>query len=343
MVGMLALAAARADEVRLSTGISYGDVIVTGVADGKIKFRTAATEPAKPLGKVTLIQITGRGRFNKAESLAAAGKLAQAIDIYDELADASAGWFKDLVKLRRLATLNSTGRIDRATREWLMLVVQADRAPWALSLRPTKLAKPGAKQNDEAIGLLKAALNKDPSESFANEARRLLLALYQAQGLTVEAQKLASTMAGTSEEDNSFVAADHLDAQLQAAQALLGQGQAQQALESIQSRLSEYLPSQLSEALLLAGKARLALARSAAEDARAELAALAGLDLMRVVAYYPASTEAPEAMYLAGQVNEMFDPPNRNAADNAYRQVLQLYGDSEFAAKAAKALAALRK
>ena len=343
VVGLvLTAAAARADEVRLS-GLSYTNVTVTGVADGQIKFRTAAAEPTKPLGKVSLVQITGRGRFNRAEELAAAGKFADAIYIYDELADASSGWFKDLVALRRLAALNAAGMIDRATRQWLALGEQTKAAPWAMSLRPTKLAKAGSKENDEAIRLIKAALDKKPNESLANEAQQLLLALYQAQKRSGEAQKLATTMVGSDEEEASAVAPNRLDAQLQAARALLAQGQAQQALDSIQSSLNEYPPSQLSEAMLLAGKARLALAKSAVADVRAELTVQAGLDLMRVVAYYPASAEAPEAMYLAGQVNERFDPPNSNAAARAYQQVLQLYGDSEFAAKAAKALAALRK
>jgi TolA-binding protein len=67
----------------------------------------------------------------------------------------------------------------------------------------------------------------------------------------------------------------------------------------------------------------------------------AGLNLMRVVSYYPDSPEAPTALLLAGQINEKLG--NANAARRAYEKVTTTYRDSDSAKKAAELLAAMQK
>jgi hypothetical protein len=84
------------------------------------------------------------------------------------------------------------------------------------------------------------------------------------------------------------------------------------------------------------------MAKSAKDDGKVkELRVAGGLNLMRVVTFYPTLPEAAEASYLAGVVN--LDLGNRAAARAAFNRVLTNYKGSPFAADAAKAIDELEK
>ena len=61
----------------------------------------------------------------------------------------------------------------------------------------------------------------------------------------------------------------------------------------------------------------------------------AGLDLMRVVAHFFGSPEAPEALLAAGGVNAQLG--NVRAARDAYQEVLKRFADRQEIAQKAKA------
>jgi TolA-binding protein len=94
---------------------------------------------------------------------------------------------------------------------------------------------------------------------------------------------------------------------------------------------------ELPAVLLWMGKGQLAI-HEHSKDARKELTE-AGLNFMRIVAFFPSSNQAPEALFLAGKVNEKLG--NQAAARKAYQAVRQHFGETKFGPRATKALGGL--
>jgi TolA-binding protein len=126
------------------------------------------------------------------------------------------------------------------------------------------------------------------------------------------------------------------------AEQLLQQGKAAEALADIQTNLRAYGEDELPQARMLSGTAHNALAQQAGDDAarRAELVA-AGLDFMRVFAYWPKSEFGGEALLAAGRVNATLG--NANAGAAAFQRVIAQYPQSPWAAQAKTDLSALQK
>lgn len=333
----VAAGAAVADEVTLNNGLSYPDVRITAYDDGQLTFQTAAgARVSKSLADdIKLIQVGEKPRFNRAETLLAEGKADQAIDAYDTAADHATGWLAELIPQRRLMALDAAGRIDQAAREWIALAKTADGAAWALKLRPSQLGEKGSAVNDAAINALEAQMDRVENEDLRAAMKGLLLSLYKVEGRGEAAGELASEFTAGGGEDAPVTG---LDAQLQGAGVLLEQDRAEEALRSVRDNLSNYTPAQLSQGLLIAGKARLALAEEAPAATKRDLLLQAGLDLMRIATYYPEAAEAAEALYLVGTIHEQLSPPNRTAATNAYVAVTERYPNSAWAQKARAAL-----
>jgi len=376
MTCLAAAAAAWADEVAVVSGASslpYAGVKVMDVQDGVISFRTAGGSTVRrPAGEVVSINLADQPAFNQAEKLLAAGKADQAVQAYDGAFDSAMPVVKSLIQLRRLKALEQAGMSKRAVEEWVRLVEAGKASAAVVAMKPTNFAKALSKDNDGAIDVLEGQLPKAADKTYKAVIQQMLLELYRLQGKEQQAAAIAAQLAGkalasapgTSPKGgpnppgraNGAAPAGNeevLQGQLTGAGALIEQGQAKGALDALKANLDKYTPAQLPLAYLLLGKAQMELAKGGGPEApkpsgpplgaigQSGLLRQAGLDFMRVVAWYGESKEAPEALFLAGQVNARIG--NVAAARSAYEMLVNRFADSDAAAQAKTALAGLKE
>jgi len=338
---------ARADSVSIEGRPMYSNVEVFDADEGLIKFRSGRTL-IFPVASVTAVRLEAQPLFNQAEKLLADGKAAEAAEAYEKAMETARNpWMQRLVRYRQLQTLNQAGRIDRAVEVWLSLT-EGKPAEALIQMVPTQCAAKGDPANAAAIDLLKARLAEPATAgnaAYAAAVRNLLLTLLTTEGRSEEAERLATGETGTGPTDGTTPedAAAASEAvrreQLNAAAFLLKQGKAAEALTRLDAMREQLGPGELPEALLLSGLARRQAAAAAAADKQGPILCQAGLDFMYVVAYFPDSAQAAEALYHAAGV--CAELGNETAARKAYEGVVERYGRSEFAAKARQALARL--
>ena len=344
---LLAANGAGGDQV-VRQRIPYHDVKIISIKDCKIVFRALrGTRTLQfPLKEVGLIEIEGQATFNNAEKLLKAGKYVQAAAMYDMAErDASSSLLKRLIRYRRLKALDAAGQVDRAAKDWLVVMDENASSKSAATLAPTRLAPKGDKRNARAIALLEARLKTargKKNEKLAAAIGKLLQSLKQRQGRVAGSVPSTSVGAG---KGNGKPAATTKTAgvwSLKSAAVVIDDPKATpsklvEVLKDIRMNLGRYKDAQLPEALLLAGKAQWRLANVVASTKQErELLLKSGLNCMRVAALYPDSDEAPPALLLAGRVNVALG--NVQAARNAYEQVVRRYGGTPSAQKARKAL-----
>lgn len=341
----------------VAKGLPHYGAKITDVADCSIVFRMgmgARKQITKPLAEVTSVAVDGQVALNEAEELLEAKKFPEAVAAYDDAARANpAGWMGRLVRCRRLRALDQGGMIAQSVSAWLEIVDRNDASANSLSLHPTKLAARGSGENVRATALLEGKLERiGESKPYETAVKRLLLELYDFEGQREKAARLAGEIAasttGPSEKATRpsngtgrvRVPSGNVAAQLRAFDILLNQGQAEKVAKQIQGNLHFYKPADLSTALLLLGRAQLALQESAeGQDRRLLLGA--GLNLMRVATLFKESPEAPEALFLAGRANFLLS--NLSAAGKAYQEVIRLYPENKFSGKAREALDSLKQ
>jgi len=89
---------------------------------------------------------------------------------------------------------------------------------------------------------------------------------------------------------------------LRLTEAKISQGRADQAVTEIDEGLHGWSSTQLPDAFMIRGRARLALAQQASTaDEKKKLYIQAGVDFMRVAVLFPYSQQVPDALLLAGQ------------------------------------------
>ena len=350
MAGMIlaTAAAAAADNVTVKS-TPYKRVTVTDVKDGEIFFRISRRRTVrKPISDVTAITIAGLDKFHMAQSLLKKGLFADAIKGLDELVRrAPAGWRNRLMRHWRLRALGESGQAGRWVQDWLWLVNASSNRDILLGLRPKKVGPRGSKDNAQAILLLEAKLKIVRDKNWRTAIKTVLLDLYQREGRK-EAEALAkellsssgatTTKAGNGKSDNGnkrpvLRPIRNVSGQFRSAAVLLRTDPGR-ALSVLKKNLNRYSPADLSTAMLLLGKAQQAMAaRSAAADKQG-LLLKAGLNFMRVWAYYPGGANAAEALYLAGNVNASMSPANPKAALAVWNRTITLYPKSPFAGKA---------
>ncbi len=343
--------ASRGDEIVLENNLTYSPVDIIRVEQGVLTFRLPTRNvTGKPLGEIKQITVTGWPQFNNGEEALVAGKAPRALKAYGAAAsEARRKWQKTLLDYRRLQAANAAKRPDIALEAWRKLLSTQKVSKPLLALRPGKddLPQSGAPANRDAIALARKLLDKG-AKGYADSLRQFLLMLYQREGMDQEAAKLAAELAGqatrpsngskTSDDGPGAAAAT---TQLQGAVVVVEQGNAgADALRKIASSLREglggnaYAPAERPTALLTLGKAQQQLVRR--HNAGGQMRIRAGLNFMRVVAWYASSAQAAEALYRAGQVNEALG--NASAAEAAWRKVASVYNDSPFAARAREAM-----
>jgi len=329
--------------------LPYRGVRIFDVQKARIVFQVGRRKLAKPLADVTEISIDGKEDFNGAEELLAAGKADEAVAAYDRAIKAESGWMVKLIRYRRLAALNRSGKIDRATEEWLKLVDASEAAPEALKIRPIRFAPRGSPANNSAIALLEAKLKRIKADAaYLAAVRNLLLELYERQGRGERAAELAGKIAADGQgkiepvKNTTGSPGPGAGQRLPALRILVEQGKARQVLQELKANLrgGRYRTEDLAAALLLAGRAEQRLASGARGMERRKLLIAAGLDYMRVATFFATSPQAPDALLAAGEVNEALG--NIQAAGNAFEMVIQRYAGSGAAKKAASALKELK-
>lgn len=352
---LAAASAGLADEVNVK-GLSYSPVRVTGVDEGDIVFRIGTNVVRKPISDVRSVKIDGLNALNQAEALLADGKADKAVEMYNRaFREVRLAWQKKLIRYRRLPVLGELGRIDDAVEDWLFLLEAEKVAEPVLKMRPAKFARKGSVANRRAIQLLSTRREKTDNKELSGAMGQLLLSLYEHEGMTKEARALAEELTGTPSSGNGGtddgntgtgtvtpppVGTSQLTRQLQAARTLLN-SKPDIVAAQIESNLSRYGPAERPVALYLLGRAQQKLAQSAGRaEQKQQLYRKAGLNLMRVVAYYPESGDAGMALYETGQICKALG--NTTAAQEAWRMVLEQFAATDAADPARKALEATR-
>ncbi len=344
LVILAAAAVASADEVVLSSGLTYANIRVTDVSDFRITYRlrSGRTPEPKELSKVASVKINSLPAFNEAERLLGQKKYAEAVKAYDEVAKKTRRpWQNRLIAYRRLRALNALGKIARGVEEWLRLTDEVVGSkvglPLALKTAPARLAAKGDRENARAISALEKKAREVKNADYLLAIRQMLLKLYTREGMADKAAAIARIIqGGTTGPSKGPNGGAKFQAGLEAARVLLEQGKADEVITSIGRNLRNYSHEQLSTALLLLGRAQFAKAQKTKDRV---LMLKAGLNLMRVVAFFPAGEDAPEALYYVAGVNVALG--NRNAAQRALKRVAE--GKSKFASKAKRDLEAMKK
>jgi TolA-binding protein len=326
-----------ADEVQVD-GLTYAPATVRGVAEGVITFDFGRRRLAKPLADVTQIVLAGQADFNRAEELLAQGQPAEAAAIYARLADRSQRPpVEQLLPWRRMRAEAQAGRIDEAVALWLELLRASEGAAGVAAAGPSEWDQAPEEARARAIDLVQTAREDfADAEHAAPAVRDMLVALYRAQGQTAEALELAAEAAATAPAAEAGAPA--ANTQLQLAQLRLEAEQPAEALSIIQEHLHEFRLNELPEALLIRGRARLALAEGAAQDAQTARSRRieAGLDFVRIASHFPRSGPAPEALLLAGRISRALGD-DRGAA-GAWRRVIERYERTPWAQQARERL-----
>lgn len=301
LVLLIVAAAAGADEL-VCKGMTYAAANVKDVIDSNVQFEFAGHLVSKNVLEIDRITIVGKDSFNLAEDFLAKGDFASAVQNYDLAADrAGDDWLARLIEYRRLRVLDLASQVDRAAAEWLVIMDRFEGSRLGSVFRPTHLAVKGSPANDRAIAALEARLPK-VKDNYAQSIKQFLLELYTAQGLKDKASALADELSGSAGDVSPF------SSQLKV---LASQVEIEpaKALATLDANLRAYSSAELPKALLLRGRAQLQLAAQASPKARRPLLLQAGLNFMRVAAFYPAAAEAAEALYRAALVHRQLDNP----------------------------------
>lgn len=352
IIAMVCLAATAAggwaDEVTAGK-IPFRNVIVTGVSDCKIVFRTSAGSTAEQLlADVTSIRLDDYDEFTSAEQALLAGNIDDALRTYVRAsADTTEPWLKALINIRRVAALNRDGRLGEALLLWKRIYDANKASANALALMPTTPAPMGSDANTQAIEFLKSIRPEDRASELGQAVSKLLMAVYEAEGDTEAAAQEASGTFTDGPDDSDgpdSSATGSIEDRLHAAKLMLTNPErAPQVAQAIQKDLHSYDLDLLGEALMVLAKATRMQADAATEagqdDEARRLLAEAGVHFMYVATFFSDSPEAAEALFEAGRVNEAIGNPR--AAWSAYDAVRTLYPDSEMVGPAEAAITEL--
>lgn len=339
---MLACTVLPADSITTGIGL-HPNLKIIGVEGCDIVYKKRGARKAqyKPLANVEMIEIAGESAFNKAEKLASKKKWSSARKKYGiALKKTRKPWIKQLIVIRRLGVMDNSENIDSAVREWFKIVSKNKYSKTSLALCPSHPGAKGSAKNTRAIKLLKDKLSQVKGQKpYAGKIKGLLMLLYRREGHKTMAARIISGVGPTASGSDQATSSGKQS--IDTLQVIYDGGNIEdikQALSGISSNLHKYIRRELPKLLLLRGKMRMKLSASAVGDKKRRLLLGAGQDLMWVVAAFPASAQAPEALYQAGTMHTLLDRKNLDAARAAYKAVTEDYKNSPFAAKAAKAL-----
>jgi len=339
-----ALTSAWADEVTVKDNTSaFKNATITGLTGLKLEYTTSGGNTVtKSLDEVEVIKITDHDSLNEAETLYNQGKFAESAKAYATALDrAGDDWHKQLVTVRRLRALARVGPIDQAAKDWLALV--AAQGADAFAYAPRTAGEKGSDANKHAIKLLEEAAAQRKGAELA-AIQNVLLKAYVAEGMQEQADKLKAALGTKTEAGGegpaSPMAAADVAATLREASDLL-KSNPKEALAKVSGKINSFGANDLGDAMMVTARAQQAMAAKAKGDEQRHLLAAAGLDYMRVYAFYPAHASAAEALLQAGEISKQLG--NNLAARTAFREVVEHFGQSDQAKKAQAALATIER
>jgi tetratricopeptide (TPR) repeat protein len=345
LTGPLALA----DSVFLRSGpqaaeLELKNVTFTRVKDGDIYYNVGTREAHRAIGE-TRLELTGETKFNEAENAfsaavmakdeaAAKKKYAAAAEAYEATAGSTnKPWLKEFIQLRMLIAGPKSGDISRAVKSWMMMV---DKDPAeALKHKPSlDKVDPKSTYLTESAKLLSAA-EKATSKPDARRAILDMLGdIQMAMGDNEGANKTLitrTTLGGTPEEVAALsviiarndVANKNYDA----------------AMDRLKNVNLAALPDPVrADALYILAQCKGAKLQPASPgDEWKDLA----IDYMKVVAGYPSSANAGEALLKVAEIHETLKDPD--TALKVYRQVAREHAGTPAGQAAQKSIERLSK
>lgn len=353
MVGALAIGLvgplAQADNVYLKSGpqaaeLELKNVTFSRVKDGDIYYTVGTRESHRPIGE-TRLDLTGETQFNAAEKAfseaaamkdeaAAKSKYSDAVSGYTAtLGATNKPWLKDFVSLRMQIAAPKSGRFDVGLQAWMMMV---DKDPAeALKHKPSLNGiDPKSTYLLNAVKMLSAA-EKGTSKP---DARRTILSLLadiqtaigdnEGAAKTLETR---ATLGGTPEEIAGILVQ------------IAGNDVANKKYDAAMDRLKNVNLSVLPDPARADGLYIMAQCKGAKlqptspGDEWKDLA----IDYMKVVAGFPSSANAGEALLKVAEIHETLKDPE--TALKVYRQVAREHANTPAGEAAQKSIERLSK
>jgi tetratricopeptide (TPR) repeat protein len=336
---------ARADDINAG-GVPFKNITIQKVDGDKLVYRTVSGQTnEKQITDKMKLTVTDEPNLTMAEDAFLAGKWSDAVDGYQKAMRSSAKpWVKDFAAIRLLAAGEKSERFDAVVAAYLHVLEKDPKT--AKEMKITYPSDPNNSYLKTAATQVQAAIDaeKDPAKSISLKVFRMNVAQAMKDEPTV--MKLAGELQGSaaSASPNSRAGTAALDPTALAGiidgKLTLIQGSiekkdfkgARAALEQVKASVVD--PKQASEWLWLDAEA----ADGAAADSK-DPAALkdVAIDYMRVVANFPQSPHAPQALLKTAAILERLN--DSKAAIGVYEQIEREYRDQPaIAAEARKNL-----
>lgn len=167
----------RADSVKPAGQPAFRQVQLTDFRDGQLSFRGVSRQILRvPLVGINRVSCDDVPALGRAEQALGAGDVARALDAYDEALEAApSDWLCNLIRCRRLAALNRSGRLTEALQTYDELCREM---PFVASLVPQTCPPAGAASNPQTRARVAALLERAPDIETRQTLGRLLLELY---------------------------------------------------------------------------------------------------------------------------------------------------------------------
>jgi tetratricopeptide (TPR) repeat protein len=321
LIPLLVAAPACADQL-FYDGLTYSDITINGYKNDGVSVTLKGGEQVLSLPKISWMALDAAPAFVEGER-ARASNPKKAAALYKEAIHAlNDPDQKRLAELRAVAPTDADGRYVEALDDFLDVYAAAPTdATWIL--HPTHIPNAGSTMLVEAAEHIQAALPKVQSDDAKGHLQRLQLELYTKAGDPRADSLVKQLTTGIVESSTPKTASS-----------LIEEGSIEPIQEAIKAK-------DFAGAIKQAD----ALIRTAGEDAaiRAyELKALAyqgqnqldaaAATLLRIVTYYPASTSAPTALLMAGDLQKRMG--HTPEAQRLYHEIVDKYPSSPEAIKA---------
>ena len=240
---------------------------------------------------------------------------------------------KTIIDFRLLHAYSRAGWIDQAAALWLKLADREKTASAVVACRPNKLAGKGDPRNAKAINALGTRVLGIKNKDYHTAALELLVRLLYVEGRINEITRwLPKESPGEPPK-----------LKLLRGVALLYGKEYAKAATTITNVLRKLDSESLPEAMSIRAKALLGQSDSEIDKAKKqELMQKAGLDFMRIWAFFQDSPRAGESLFLAGKIMAALpEKPNTTAAARAYEAVVRNYPGTPIGRQASIALKTL--
>ena len=335
LVCAVAASTALADDVYVRSGkeaaeLGFKNVTIRSVKDGELYFTINTRESHRPLGEISRIELTGETQLNAAEKAfseataakdpaVAKAKFSDAVTGYNAtLGSTNKPWLKDYVSQRMQIAAPRSGRFDAALSAWKPMVEKDPVA--ALKAKPSvEGIDPKSQYLANAAKDLLASANAAAKPEIRKAYLDLLGDVQTAMGDTEGAMKTAEmrvSLGGTPEEINDL-------ALKQAQNDFAGKRYDQAAARLDKLNMSLLPDATRAEATYMLAECHAAkLQPTSSPDQWKDLA----IDYMKVVAGFPQSPEAGQALLKVAQIHETLKDPE--TALKIYQQVVREHANT---------------